>query len=1040
MKVKKQYWKGLDQLANTPEFQERARKEFPEYLPTNTGHNSDGEPSRRDFLKMMGFSLAAVSLAACEAPVRKAIPYIQKPVDVDPGIPNYYASTFISGSEAIPAVIKTREGRPIKVEPNMLSKYCGGSPVQMEASVLSLYDQQRLQDPMIAGKKVSWEELDAQVLGGLKGARRILVIGHSNASPSTQLAIDQLKVAYPQLKTVFYDTFSHHGLLEAYAQATGRRTFPMHDFSKAEVIVTVAGDFLSTFPRPDLVQKQFAATRKLNEDKQHMSRLYAFESNLSLTGANADYRTPILASEEGLYVANLYNLVARKAGVATVNVPAVGDQVNLEKAAKDLWASRGSSLVVAGSNDPAVQTLVIGINQLLNNYGKTIDLSKAILTRQGNDVAMSAAIRSLASGTSDAVIFYNCNPVYDHPLGKDLVTAIKKAKISISTTDRMDETAAAVTYIAPDHHYLESWNDFEIIEGEFSLSQPTIRNIFNTRQAQDSFLTWAGSEQSYFDLLQGNWKAGSYVSDDSLTFESFWDRCLQNGVVPRQMAPKATSTSITADVHRAASGVTSRLKTKKGSWELVCYQPYGVADGRQANNPWLQEMPDPITKATWDNYLTLSVKDAADLGISHNLETMTTQKVILTVGKNKVELPVLPQPGQKSGTVGLALGYGRTNAGPVADGVGINAYPLLSVDDNGQLERSVISGITLSSPKGDYKIAQTQTSQTVMDRGNVLQETVLKKYQNDPFAGAEGMKITSYDGEKEPYAVTLYKGHEYPNHHWGMSVDLNSCNGCNACVVACQTENNIPTVGKEEVLNRREMHWIRIDRYYSHTPEADEQSGIAKLRTMEKPAENPEVTFQPMMCQQCNSAPCETVCPVAATTHSTEGLNQMTYNRCIGTRYCANNCPYKVRRFNWFKYHDNQKFDKNISMNNDLGKMVLNPDVTVRARGVMEKCTFCVQRIQEGKLSAKKEGRRPIDGEIKPSCVTACSAGALVFGDMKNLESNISKTLKIKQEYKKVKALEPRAFHVLEELRVMPNVWYLRKVRNQDEVNEKAEA
>ena len=631
-------------------------------------------------------------------------------------------------------------------------------------------------------------------------------------------------------------------------------------------------------------------------------------------------------------------------------------------------------------------------------------------------------------GKLGSVVFYNCNPAYDHPLGQQLVSSLGKVKTTISTSDRMDETTRSVKYVAPDHHYLESWNDFEPVSGHMTLAQPTIKNIFNTRQAQESFLRWSDVETSYYEFIKEGW---SSLADGDVT--RFFDKCLHDGVYNLDSTTEETSVAVDAVV---VAGNMKNTGAKDGL-EVILYANSAIGDGSQANNPWLQEMPDPITKACWDNYFTVSPKQARENDWMVKEGDMDYKVATLTVNGKSVTAPVVPQPGQAFNTIGLAVGYGRTSAGKVGNGVGVNAYQLVSSTSN-----SLVYGATNASLEltGEIKkVAQTQTSQTYAGRETVIQEATLKEYQKDPQAGRYFPKISLANGEKvRPHAVSLWQGHEYPNHHWGMIVDLNSCTGCGTCTVACQTENNIPVVGKEEVLNRREMHWIRIDRYYSSqveskiTGEEADDSNIVELSEVAA-AENPEVTFQPMMCQQCNNAPCETVCPVAATTHSSEGLNQMTYNRCIGTRYCANNCPYKVRRFNWFKYHDNAKFDKNTAMNNDLGKMVLNPDVTVRARGVMEKCTFCVQRIQAGKLEAKKEGRRPVDGEVQTACAKACPTDALVFGDMKDPESKISKTLKLKYNEKSVEATEDRAYHVLEELRVMPNVWYLTKIRNKDE-------
>ena len=1039
MKQNKTYWKGLEQLENTAEFQERANKEFPDYLPLNGGDT--GEPSRRDFLKMMGFGVAAVSLAACEAPVRKAIPYVNKPLDVDPGIPNYYASTYAMGNDVVSVVVKTREGRPIKIEGNELSVTSkGGTTTQVESSVLSLYDSERLQNPQISGEDTDWATLDEKIKSELTASSgKITIVSYSNCSPSTARSVQALADMYGEVSHIQYDPVSMSGLLDAYGEATGNRSFPMHHFGKEGTIVSFGADFLGSWPNHAAINKEFTDSRKLGPDKKDMSRLYTFESNLSLTGSNADYRQPIKPSQSGLYVANLYNLIAQKAGVPTIGAARLEDTAMLKKAANDLWRSRGKSLVVSGSNDKNVQLLVIAINDLLQSFGSTIDLSKSINSRKGSDTEFAQLVSDVKAGQVGTVIFYNCNPAYDHPLGAQLISSLGKVKTTISTSDRMDETTSSVKYVAPDHHYLESWNDFEPVTGHLTLSQPTIRNIFNTRQAQESFLRWSGVEVSYYEFIKQAW---AKLSEGDAT--GFLDKCLHDGVFNLNTNKESETTAEEFTLSVDAVQVVGNLKayaTNAEGLELALYTNYSVGDGVQGNNPWLQEMPDPITKACWDNYFTVSPKMARENDWFVKDGDMDYKEATLTVNGQTVTAPVVPQPGQAYGTIGLALGYGRTKSGKVGDGVGVNAYPLISASSTGLSYDAKDVSFELTGEV--RKVAQTQTSQTYAGRETVIQETTLSEYQEDPQAGRSFPKISLANGEKvKPYAVSLWQGHEYPNHHWGMIVDLNSCTGCGTCTVACQTENNIPVVGKDEVLNRREMHWIRIDRYYSSRDESEitEKDLDSNIVSKEEiAADNPEVTFQPMMCQQCNNAPCETVCPVAATTHSSEGLNQMTYNRCIGTRYCANNCPYKVRRFNWFKYHDNAKFDKNTAMNNDLGKMVLNPDVTVRARGVMEKCTFCVQRIQTGKLEAKKEGRRPQDGEIQTACAKSCPTDALIFGDMKDPESRISKTLKLKYKDKSVEATEDRAYHVLEELRVMPNIWYLTKVRNKDK-NDKIEA
>lgn len=1047
---KKQYWKGLEQLSNDPEFVKYADKEFPEYLPINQNKKDPSTDntgaSRRDFLKIMGFSVAAASLAACEAPVRKAIPYLNKPVEIDPGVPNYYASTYTQGGDYCSIVIKTREGRPIKIQGNELSKVTYGKvSAQVEASVLTLYDQERLTGPYAGGQATDWATLDSEVIGKLGSSRNIRIVSQTVLSPTTRRALSELLAKYPNAKHVVYDPQSSYGMLQANQRSFGRSVIPAYDFSKAEVVVSLAADFLGTWIAPTTYIHQYSKGRKLNVGKKNMSRHYQFESNMSITGSNADYRVPVKPSQQGLIAASLYNMIAAKAGAASMNTPAM-EVSFLEKAAEGLWNARGKSLVVSGSNDINLQIAVNAINELLGNYGKTIDLDHPVNYRQGNDREMSQFVEDVSGGRVDAVIFYNANPVYDHPQGILLQSELQKVALKISTADRMDETATLSDYVAPDLHFLESWNDAEPQLGQYSLCQPGITPLFNTRQAQSSFLTWAGAaEKDYFAYLQQNWLNNFFPRSAGSDFETFWNQSLFDGVVEMAMPPSGSDTGsvdslsleaplmptgFVADMSAVASGLQSKYKAENPETELIIYQKVGLGTGAQANNPWLQELPDPISKAVWDNYLTISQKFARENNIT--MIEGKTHMVNLTVGGTTVSIPALVQPGQAQGTVGLALGYGRAKAGRVANNVGTNAFPLLTMAD-GAITYDITSGVSIEVTPETHRIAQTQTHETYMGRETIIQEALLGEYQKDQYAGQFSPKVATWKGAVEkvaPKTISLWKHHqsEYVNHHWGMSIDLNSCVGCGACTIACQAENNIPVVGRDEVLTRREMHWLRIDRYYSSV-------GVEDYSSLEVASENPEVTFQPMLCQHCNNAPCETVCPVSATTHSTEGLNQMAYNRCIGTRYCANNCPFKVRRFNWFKYHDNDKFPENSAMNNSLGRMVLNPDVTVRARGVMEKCTMCIQRIQAGKLTAKKEGRRPTDKDINTACATACPSEAIVFGDLNNPESKISNLLQLSYEEKSKTVGEPRAYNVLEELNVDPNIFYLRKIRNKEEEN-----
>ena len=627
--TKKTYWKGLEQLSNDPEFVKNADREFPE-LPSMI--SEDGNASRRDFLKMMGFSLAAASLAACEAPVRKAIPYVNKPVDINPSIPNYYASTFASGGDYASIVVKTREGRPIKIDGNKLSPINNGKVnAIVEASVLSLYDKERLTGPYLAGEKTDWASLDAEVKSKVSSAGNVKIVSNTVLSPSTLKALDLFSESVGGAEVIMYDPLSNYGISKASETMYGQAVVPSYSFDKAKTIVSFGADFLGTWISPIEFAGQYAKTRKISKERPEMSRHYQFESNLSLTGANADYRSPIKASQSGLVVLALYNMLARKAGVTTVSAPAV-EVANLEKAANDLWASRGASLVVSGSNDPNVQTVIHAINELLGNNGATVDFASPVHFRKGDDAKMNQFITDLNAGRVGAVIFHNCNPVYDHPRGAELAEGISKARFSLATNMTMDETASLVGALAPDHHFLEAWNDFEPKPGHYSLSQPTISPLFDTRQAQESLLVWAGETTNYYDFLRNNWETGLYTQVATTdSFQTFWDKSLYNGVLAleREVAPL----SPIGDVSAAASAVSSAYSADNSGAELIVYPKVAIGNGTFANNPWLQETPDPITKATWDNYLTVSQKWASDNGVTMIEEN--TRKASVTINGKK---------------------------------------------------------------------------------------------------------------------------------------------------------------------------------------------------------------------------------------------------------------------------------------------------------------------------------------------------------------------------------------------------------------------
>jgi len=1014
----KQYWKGLDELHNDAEFVRHKNNEFKEHLPLDKiaeERMSDITVApRRDFLKFLGFSVAAASLAACEAPVVKTIPYLIKPEQITPGIANWYASTYFDGYDYCPIVVKTREGRPIKIEGNTLSSMTkGGTSARVQASVLSLYDQARLKNPVDNGAPSKWATVDNGIMGKLatiaSSKGKIRILSSTIISPSTLRAIDEFAKKYPETKHITYDAISCSAMRQANKESFGVEAIPSYRFDKANVIAAFDCDFLVNWISPIEYARQYSETRKLNNGKKELSKHYQFESALSLTGSNADMRVGVKPSQQGAVIANLFNAIAKKAGATAVNAGSIGDlSKNVDKLADELWENKGKSVVVCGINNTAIQNLVNGINSLLGNYGTTIDLDNHCNLRKGNDAEVAALIDEMSKGEVAALFIYGCNPVYTLPNGAKFGEALKKVSLSVTFAPRMGETASLCQYICPDHHPLESWNDAEPKAGAYSLTQPTIAPLFSTRQFAESLLVWSGNATSYRDFLMKNWS-------ENILKGAAWNKTLQDGVL-EQTASEAKNYKSNANLSAAADAVS---KMNGGGIEMTVYEKAGIGSGVQANNPWLQELPDPVSKVTWDNYLAVSPKDAREKGWK--------QGNVVEIKANGVSknVPIFIQPGQMAGTVSLAVGYGRAGIGKVAHGVGVNAYPFTSMADGNMVYSC--SNVTINKTvEEDYQLATTQTHHTMMGRAPV-KETVLAAYLKDAKAGNEtemfAEKVGATSVKKPAAAVNLWDSFDIGNHHWGLSIDLNSCIGCGSCVVACNAENNVPVVGKAEVARSREMHWIRIDRYFSS--DADPKEGATKmdLKKMEDASDMPSVVFQPVMCQHCNHAPCETVCPVVATNHSSEGLNQMAYNRCVGTRYCANNCPYKVRRFNWFEYDTNPSFTDINPSQNDLGKMVLNPDVVVRARGVMEKCSMCVQRLQEGKLIAKKAGRPVKDGEINTACAGACPTQAITFGDYNDKASRISKAWNP----------EERSYHLLEELDVQPNVFYQTKVWNREE-------
>ncbi len=1018
----KKYWKSVEELnENSSIVAKLEEKEFVSEIATDEflGDKEtleESSTSRRDFLKYVGFSTAAASLAACEGPVRKSIPYVVKPEEITPGLPNFYATTIADGYDFANVLVKTREGRPILIKPNKLAN--GTTNARVQASVLSLYDSLRLKGPKLKGNDTTWSDVNAQIkasLADLKaGGEKVVLLTGTLASPSTEKLIADFTAANGNVQHVQYDAVSESATLDAFQEVYGTRALPNYDFSDAETIVAIGADFLGDWQGGGF-EKSYTAGRQADTGK--MSRHIQVEANMTLSGANADKRIVVKPSEQVFALINLYNAVTGE----SLPSKATAKDADIIKAAKQLKKAGTKGAVLTGIQDKNAQLIALALNAYLNS--SVIDTATVKYTRQGNDAEVQQLIADMNAGKIGAVFTFNTNPVYTLANSAEFVNGLKKVKLSVAFASSEDETASKAQYALPTPHYLEAWGDVQMQAGSYSLTQPTVNPLFDTKQFQDCLLAWSGSSESYYDFLKNNWNS-------AILGGTSWNQALHDGVFTSKASENKAKT---IDVATAASSL--KAATKEGAFELTLFSATAIGDGQQANNPWLQELPDPITRASWDNYLTISQADATALGFSNPVQdngAINGDYANITVNGVVVEnVPVLIQPGQAKGSFGLAVGYGKTKAMKSEMQVGVNAYPLAQ-------DLKVVQIASIEKVSGTHKFACEQLQHTIAGRYEILKETSLETYNDksiDPkHSWNEVTKVSLKHEEVDVTAVDLWDDQDRSiGHHFNLSIDLSDCTGCGACVVACHAENNVPVVGKHEVRVGRDMHWLRIDRYYSSELDADSlEREINKNSTSDKvddyyalevPAENPQVAFQPLMCQHCNHAPCETVCPVAATSHGRQGQNQMTYNRCVGTRYCANNCPYRVRRFNWFKYNENSEFDFN--MNDEYGKMVLNPDVVVRSRGVMEKCSFCIQSTQQVILNAKKEGRKVAPGEFNNAvaCSSACATGALVFGDVNESEDEIV-----------AKKEDSRAYRLLEAIGTDNNVLYQAKIRNTEEV------
>lgn len=943
--------------------------------------------SRRTFLEVLGYSTAALALSGCRAPQQKIIPYLRQPIEFTPGVASWFASVCGGCSASCGTLVKVRDGRPTKLEGNPdhpLSS--GGLCALAHGMVFGLYDPERLRQPLIGSQPATWEQIDQEITQKLAGIKqsggKVRVLTGPVTGPASLETMQKFLSQFSDAKLITYQPISTDAIRQAHLWSHGLSAIPSYRFDKARLVVSFGADFLGTWIAPVQFTRGYAKARSLQDGERTMLRHVQFESRLSLTGSNADSRVRVSPTEETQALLYLARLAAadNAAGLPVPQQLAGLEPTRLnqktraavERVAKEMMRDRGSVLIVSGSDDPDVQYLVNFTNHIAGSYGSTVDLSAASGGNQSSDQDIVELVRQMNSGEVAALIVSGVNPAYDYFDSQTFRNGMQQVPLKISLNSTLDETASLADYVCPQNHFLEAWGDVEPVRGTFSVNQPTIAPLFSTRSVQENMLRWSGDSRSFYEVLRQSWREKLFPLQKQVpTFDEFWDQTLQRGVFIPDPAQFSTPVFKSGALNDTVARLISAPAETPESLGVVLYQKISIRDGQYANNPWLQELPDPITKITWDNYTSVSPAYAATAGLQEG------SVVRITRGATALELPVHIQPGQHDKVMAIALGYGRTRAGKAGDNVGANAYPFVAFRD--ATFRYTTSAVNLEKTSRTTEFAQSQSKDSMEDRP-LVRELALAEY-------AKGK------GETEAEYGSLWSPHDYPEHKWGLAVDLSACVGCSACVVSCQAENNVPVVGKDEVRRRREMHWIRIDRYF------------------EGDREDPKVFFQPVMCQQCDNASCESVCPVLATVHSSEGLNMQVYNRCVGTRYCENNCPYKVRRFNWFEYPHSDP----------IANLALNPDVTVRSRGVMEKCTFCVQRIEEVKIKARNEGRAINDNEIQPACQQSCPANAIIFGDLTDLKSRVAQLKK-----------SGRNYTLLDELNLRPALSYLAKVRNEE--------
>ena len=984
----REYWRSLEAVAETSEFKEYLHREFPQ----NASEWLD-PVGRRGFLKLMSASLALAGVTACtRQPDEAIVPYVRQPEELIPGKPLFYATAMPFAGSGVGLLVESHEGRPTKIEGNPdHPSSLGATDHFAQAAILGLYDPDRSQTITQLGEIRSFDSFVAamQTVASAQQASKgagLRILSETVASPTLGAQLQDLLNRFPQAKWVQWEPFGRHNVREGSRLAFGDYADAQYSIEKADVILSLDADFLCAGNGGLKHARAFASRRRIEGNTAQLNRLYAVECSPTNTGSKADHRLPLRASEiESFARAVASQLGVEGAGSATAPQAAqrwIGPLVN------DLKAASGKSLVIAGEGQsPAVHALAHAMNAALGNVGTTVSYTATAEVRPTNQRAsLQELVGEMNAGTVSLLVILSGNPVYSAPVDLKFTEAMQKVALRVHLGLYHDETSAQCHWHIPEAHFLEAWSDVRGHDGTATIVQPLIAPLYGGRSAHEVMSAFSeGGARSSYDIVRSFWASsnapvptGGLGEDEaSLPFEQRWRRWLHDGVIPGTAFATKTVT-VQGNIPAATAPATT------SGVELVFRPDPSVHDGRFANNAWLQELPNSLSKLTWDNAALIAPATAARLGLvtmgRSNDVSGRVSVIELRHSGRTIKTPVWLSPGHALDTLTLHVGYGRTRAGQVANGIGVDVNPLRAA-----ATPDTLSGVEIVDTGDTMLLASTQDHWSLEGR-NIIREATVEAFQKDPtFAKKqEHIPITG---------LTMYPNYDYSKgYQWGMTIDQNVCTGCNSCVVACQAENNVPVVGKSQVLNGREMHWLRVDRYY--TGQLD----------------NPGTYHQPMPCQQCESAPCEVVCPVGATSHSAEGLNDMVYNRCVGTRYCSNNCPYKVRRFNFLLYAD---------FETPSLKLMRNPDVTVRSRGVMEKCTYCVQRINQARAAAKLEDREIRDGDIVTACQSACPTNAIVFGNINDANSEVSK-----------RKASPLNYPLLAELNSRPRTTYLAVVRN----------